>query len=56
MNDYTYVTVELTAKESDEPCNVNVLMLHETLLKLPAEKYLELYKLMSETLPHTKLF
>lgn len=32
--------------ELGDECEVNVDVLHETLLKLPAEKYIELYKKM----------
>ena len=42
------VVVEMTARTADETCNIDVDVLHETLLKLPAEKYLELYKTMTE--------
>ena len=42
------VVVEMTARTADEACNIEIDVLHETLLKLPAEKYLELYKTMSE--------
>lgn len=45
-NNYTAVTVELTARAGSEPCNIDINLLHETLLKMPAEKYLELYALM----------
>lgn len=41
------VVTEITAKVSDEACNVDVLVLHETLEKLPAETYLALYKIMT---------
>lgn len=44
------IVVDMTARAAEETCNVNVDILHETLLKLPAEKYLELYKLMSENI------
>ena len=45
-NTSTSVVVELKAKIADEPCNIDIHLLHETLLKIPAEKYLELYGLM----------
>ena len=51
MNDSTTpVTIELTAKAGSEPCNIDVNLLHETLLKMPAEKYLDLYGLMTMTM------
>lgn len=34
--------------EMGEECEVDVLVLHETLLKLPAEKYLLLHQRMKE--------
>jgi hypothetical protein len=40
--------LSMVVNTGTEPCNVNVGMLHETLLKLPAEKYIELYRLMQE--------
>lgn len=43
----TSVVVELKARTAEEPCNIDVHLLHETLLKMPAEKYLELHMLMS---------
>ncbi len=43
----TSVVVEIKTKTADEPCNIEVPVLHEALLKMPAEKYLELYALMS---------
>jgi len=49
-NNSTPITVEIMAKASDEPCNVDVFILHDTLLNLPAEKYLTLYKIMSTEL------
>jgi hypothetical protein len=33
-----------------EPCNVDVGLLHETLLKLPADKYIALYRRMQKTM------
>jgi hypothetical protein len=33
-----------------EPCDVDVGALHETLLQLPAEKYIELYRRMQKTM------
>lgn len=49
-NNVTPITVELTARASAEPCNIDVSLLHETLLKMPAEKYLDLYSLMTMTM------
>ena len=46
----TPITVELTARAASEPCNIDVILLHETLLKMPAEIYLALYKIMSTEL------
>ena len=46
-NNGTLITVELTARAGSEPCNIDINLLHDTLLKMPAEKYLELYALMS---------
>lgn len=37
------IITEITAKVADEECKVNVDKLHEMLLALPAEKYIELY-------------
>jgi len=34
----------ILAEAGEEDCEVDVEILHETLLKLPAEKYFELYK------------
>lgn len=45
-NNGTPVTVELIVKAGSEPCNIDINLLHETLLRMPAEKYLELYALM----------
>ena len=50
MDNSTPVTVELIAKTSDEPCNIDVVLLHDTLFKMPAVKYLELYRIMTLTL------
>lgn len=36
--------VKRIVADMGEECEVDVDILHETLLKLPAEKYLELYK------------
>ena len=41
------VVVELTAKMSEEACNIDVLVLHDTLMKMPMETYLALYKIMT---------
>ena len=38
--------VSITAQMGTEPCNVDVAVMHESLLQLPAEKYLELYHMM----------
>ena len=38
--------VRIMAEAGNEPCKVDVDVLHDTLLKLPAEKYLELYRMM----------
>lgn len=50
MDDRTPVTIELTAKAGNEPCNIDVTLLHDTLFKMPAVKYLELYRIMTLTL------
>lgn len=46
----SYMVKTLTVEFASEDCNVDVNVLHDTLLRLPAEKYLALYKLMSEEL------
>lgn len=38
--------VSITAQSGTEPCNVDIAIMHESLLQLPAEKYLELYHMM----------
>ena len=48
------VIANITADFSDDTCNVDVKILHMALLKLTAEKYLELYKLMSEKIDSIK--
>lgn len=40
------LTIEV--KAGTEPCNVDVDKMHETLLQLPAEKYIELYHTMRD--------
>ena len=40
--------ISITAQSGTEPCNVDVVTMHETLLQLPAEKYLELYHMMKD--------
>lgn len=37
-------TIKHIMAETGEECKVDIELLHETLLKLPAEMYLELYK------------
>lgn len=37
------IITEITAKVGEEECKVDVEKLHEILLALPAEKYIELY-------------
>jgi len=49
-NDSTAVTVELIARAGSEPCNIDVHLLHDVLLKMPADKYLALYELMYFTM------
>lgn len=49
-NNSTPITVELTARAAAEGCNIDVILLHETLLNMPVEKYLALYKIMSTEL------
>ena len=38
--------VSIKEQMGTEPCNVDVTVMHESLLQLPAEKYLELYHMM----------
>lgn len=38
--------ISITAQSGTEPCNVDMGTLHESLLQLPAEKYLQLYHMM----------
>ena len=52
MDNIRAVTKSIIAEAASEACDIDVEKLHYTLLGLPAEKYLELYKLMSEALPH----
>lgn len=40
--------VSITVQMGTEPCKVDVEVMHETLLQLPAEKYLELYHMMKD--------
>lgn len=42
----TYNIKNILTEAGSEPCMVDVNMLHDTLLQLPAGKYLELYNLM----------
>lgn len=49
MDDSTRVTVKLIAEAGNEPCNIDVILLHDTLFKMPAVKYLELYRIMTLT-------
>lgn len=39
-------TIKRITAESGEECMVDVEILHDTLLKLPASLYIELYRLM----------
>ena len=39
-------TIKAIMAEMGDECEVDINLLHETLLKLPAETYLELYKKM----------
>ena len=38
--------ISITAQTGTEPCNVDIAVMYESLLQLPAEKYLELYHMM----------
>ena len=38
--------IRILAEAGSEPCEVDVNVMHETLLQLPADKYLELYHIM----------
>ena len=38
--------ISITAQLGTEACKVDVAVMHESLLQLPAEKYLELYHMM----------
>lgn len=49
------VITEITAKFADEECKVDVDKLHEILLALPAEKYIDLYHAMKSRI-EGKLF
>lgn len=40
--------ISMTVQTGTEPCKVDVEVMHETLLQLPAEKYLELYHMMKD--------
>lgn len=40
--------ISITAQSGTEPCNVDIAIMHESLLQLPAEKYLELYHMMKD--------
>ena len=41
---------EILVTVSDEPCNVDIEILHRTLLSLPAGLYLELYEQMHNSI------
>ena len=45
-----YILKEIIVNYAEEPCRINMELLHESLLCLPADKYLTLFKLMSEEL------
>ena len=38
--------ISMTVQTGTEPCNVDIAVMHQSLLQLPAEKYLELYHMM----------
>ncbi len=42
--------VSIIAQSGTEPCKVDIAVMHESLLQLPAEKYLELYHMMKNRL------
>jgi hypothetical protein len=42
--------INIVVEAGTEPCDVDVGVLHETLLQLPAEKYIELYRRMQKTM------
>ena len=41
---------DIIGVHTDEPCSVDVHQLHETLLRMPAEIYIQLYHLMIKRL------
>ena len=49
-----YMTKNILCEATEELCSVDIDTLHYFLMGLPAEKYFELYKLM--TLEVTKVF
>lgn len=40
--------LSITAQTGTEPCNVDIGVMHGSLLQLPAEKYLQLYHMMKD--------
>ena len=40
--------LNIVCETGEEKCNVDIPLMHETLLNLPAEKYLELYHMMKD--------
>ena len=50
----SYTIKSILVEAAEDYCSVDVEMLHDSLLHLPAEKYLELYRLMNEKIDSIK--